>query len=753
MADTSPGSLRRTRIDPALIPEGAVLIDQLRERTRWSEGMFVTSQHFNRDQSYLITRAGDLGQAIGPGVIEGLEVVAPVDDPTAVIVSPGIGIAGGGDSVVVHQSVRIPLGDIALQKSLSQATRIEETLQLTAESRSGLFALCATPVEFSSNPVGSYATTPGGKRKLEDSVTNEATLFTLVPYSLGGTTTSAEARRAMAARRIFIDGHGPDIPPTSLPLAMMEVEGNVLVWLDIHLMRRRAGASRADAFGLGFVNTPARLAHYRQYDELITEMVSASPGLAFAASDRFEVLPPMGRMPASCVTPRAPAPGLDPVLSHNWLPAEMPVELVALPEDEIDQLLEESLTLPPIDLSAKPEALAQTPVSIIIPIPRLEWAQAPTEVMQQALSLVAAKPLGGTPQTPMALIRSLLEQERDEDLIDPTASAEWLALLSGRSLLWYARRRQFLRTDALTGEAFRYQIDPPDEDGDSGEAPPIEDPAPYLDAFDEAVRAGLAPWGMSTAFARLSPGNDADTRPIKADLNGALGVAIGGGSPLAAADILHRFRDDPRAETVRELRRFYTELQLHQTLTPQEGLLLGGVIDIVIPPFTGKVSTTNVNDRMARAVNFGTRSEPAETLALPDGFTDRIERLIERSTFSTQELAAIQNRGGGAFNLDNPRDLGALRDFMSFSRERNVPLIWQVRDPGSVEAQTRRNLVAGTLSVSRIAGALREIPLVRVPDAVLSLLATLNDAITSNAGTARRRVNSAVRDLLSELRL
>ena len=163
MADTSPVSFRRTRITPDALPDGAILIDQLRERTSWAEGMFVTAQHFNRDQSYLINRQGDLGQAIGKGVVDGLEVREAPEDSTAVIVSPGIGIGGGGESIVLHSAVRIALGDVSLQRSLTREAGLTQSLQLIAESRSGLFVLCATPVEYTSNPVGSFATSASGQ--------------------------------------------------------------------------------------------------------------------------------------------------------------------------------------------------------------------------------------------------------------------------------------------------------------------------------------------------------------------------------------------------------------------------------------------------------------------------------------------------------------------------------------------------------------------------------------------------------------
>lgn len=783
MADTSPAALRRTRIDPALIPSGAILVDTQRARTRWSEGMFVTAEHFNRDQSYLVTRAGDFGRAIGAGVVEGLEVATAADDPTAVIVQPGLGIAGSGDSIVLHGPVRIPFADIALQKALAEAAGLAESLQFVAESRSGLFVLCATPVEFTSNPVASYATTPGGKRKLEDGLVNEATLFTLVPWSLAGIASTPDQRRAVAARRIFIDGKGPDIPTISLPLAMVELDGNVVVWLDAHLMRRDAGAARADVFGLGLVDTPGRIAHHRQYDAMIAAMVGASPGFGFAAADRFEVLPPMGRMPAACIAPRAPAPGLAAVLSHSWLPAEMPVELVALPEDEIDQLLEESLTLPPIDLGAGAEVLAQMPVSVIVPIPRAAWPEAPTEIVQQALSLSAARPLGRPPQTPKALIQALLERQADTDLIDPTVSAEWLALLSGRAFLWYMRRRQFLRTDALTGEAYLYQValPPPGEEPPAEEPPVVElptandmAPGPIIDRMARLIERGLGPWGLAPVYRRLAPTHARETRALRVALDSALGAAIAGGSALAATDILHRFRETSTVAAMDALAEFYDALPLERDVVPQEGLLVGGVLDVMVGPFdvvdTARRITTSavlsaaaaariaeaaaerIEQPMARALNLGHAPEPVPDAAYRSTVAGRLAAAIQQIGLPSTSVATLLRAGHGRIGPGDPRSGDELVRFMALAADaQGLPLGFRVPDPGGIEAQTRRNLVAQTGRFADIARLIVDAPLVRVPEAVLRLHGALDAAMGAATADARRLARDGVAALAEVL--
>ncbi len=714
MADTAPDSFRRTRIDASELPPGAVLVDQTRERTSWAEGMFVTAGHFNRDQSYVIARQGDLGQAIGAGVVAGLEVRQPADNPTAVTVAPGLGIGGGGESIVLHAPVTISLADVSLQKSLTKSAGLSGSLGLISENRTGLFILCATPVEYTSNPVGSYATTPDGQRTLRDSVVNEATLFTLVPFTLSTTAQTPQTRRAVAARRVFLDRAFPAIPPSSLPLAMLELDGNVLVWLDMHLARRQAGTARSDVFGIGLVDTPTRAAHSAQYETVIGAMVGAAPEIGFAAADRFDILPPMGRMPTASVAPRAPAPGLAPVLSHNWLPAEMPVELTALPEDEIEQLLEESLSMPPIDLRAPAAALRQTPVTIIVPIPRADWADAPLEVVQQSLSLQPAAPLGATPKTPMELIKSLLEQDADPDLVDPTDDAAWLALLSGTQTLWYMRRRQFLRTDALTGQAYAFANLPPADDDENGGGGPMPQPQPQpqpdlalaraiADTFHRSVSAMLDRLGLSPHVAAIRSANDAAGLAARAEIMAAIATVAQTGAEVVLTDLVRRAEASGAltAEEARRLARSYETDTLATRFVPFEGLLTGGSVDLVIPQFA-EPGPASVRPQFARSLNGGTAPIEAPTLPVPNDMPARVRTFLREINTPDPITEGILSRGGGTVPMRNARDIDQRIEVLTRSLDLGVPLVARLRAPGSVEAQTRRNLLMRTEGVARL---------------------------------------------------
>lgn len=748
MAEFSPASFRRTRISPAALPPGAVLVDQTRERTSWAEGMFVTSAHFNRDQSYVVARQSDLGRAIGAGVIEGLEVAIAADDPTALIVQPGLGVGGGGESILLHAAIRIGLADIAVQRLLTQGAGLSDSLQLVSETRSGLFVLCATPVEYTSNPVGSYATGPDGKRRLQDSLITEATLFTLAPFALAATFEGPEARRAKAVRRIFLDGASAELPPSSLPLAMLELDGNAPLWLDMHLVRRQAGAARADAFGLGFVDTPGRIAHFRQYDAQLAQMVAAAPGLGFSAASRFDVLPPMGRLPTACVAPRAPAPGQNPVLSHNWLPAEMPVELTALPEDEIDQLLEESLTMPVIDLSASAQALAQTPVTIIVPVSRAEWANAPQEVVQKTRPLAASAPLGAAPTTPMELITALLEQKIDPDLLDPTADAPWLALLSGRPTLWYARRRQFLRTDALTGAASPF-LPAPQPDPDAS-LPNIALAANVAERFTGVLLNTLTQWGLAPLLEVIKPPSGEDWAMSWAHLNGALGQALRADSAIVATDLLQRAA---RIGTItladaKRIAKIYEDINLDSRFAPLEGFLTGGPVDIIIPAYP-VAGGAPVDASLALELNRRVEPKTGDYIpAVPGDMEARVTGMLGSLALDASTVKSILARGGGSLPLVDPRDRDARARAMKTAIKFKTPIVARPRDRGSIEAQTRRNLLSNTDLLPEVARVFDGLSIADRFDALLKHMEVMESALGLNPEKAVTAVTKSLKQLI-----
>ncbi|MGB8818848.1 MAG: hypothetical protein WCC66_13100 [Rhizobiaceae bacterium] len=480
---------------------GAVF-DQRRTRTAWFEGQHVTADHFNRDQSYHITRQADLGRTIGQGVVEGL-VVSLLPESHKLRVDPGMALAPSGEVLVLTAAAEIDLADAGSLRGFAGLSG-DGAVVPPPETRTGLFILAASAVEYTSNPVGSYPVSINAARTLEDSVINEALVFTLTPFPVKSTGSDTDQWRAAAAYRIFVEDAEPELPPSAVPLAMVALIGRRVQWVDVAMVRRHCAPAAGDIFGLGMVDQTRRIAHFEQFDNLIAAEIAANPAAAAPASDLVRSLPPMGRMPVGAVALRA-GPGEPERLSQNWFPSVMPVELVALPADEIEALLRESIHLPPIDLGAPDKVLANTPVTVIVPVARADWATTPAEVAETTFTLVPPPAVGGTTTDPAAMLRALMSGEPAPSQGELMLTGAWRTLLGRASHLWYARRRQFQRSDMLIAGT---------EDAlpDTGPSiPPAPAPLPIVSDTAAAemveelvplVKAAFASHGLDAQFAK-----------------------------------------------------------------------------------------------------------------------------------------------------------------------------------------------------------------------------------------------------------
>jgi hypothetical protein len=86
----------------------------------------------------------------------------------------------------------------------------------------------------------------------------------------------------------------------------------------------------------------------------------------FAATDFFQALPPAGPFPLD---------GIDTNLfTQVFFPQQMDVRLSIIPTDELPALVQDSMSLPPIDLTLPATAFANLSVFALIPVPRNVFA-------------------------------------------------------------------------------------------------------------------------------------------------------------------------------------------------------------------------------------------------------------------------------------------------------------------------------------------------------------------------------------------
>jgi hypothetical protein len=308
------------------------------------------------------------------------------------------------------------------------------------QTRTGLYVLALRPVEWTANPIGAYPTSLTGQRTVEDGTIVEGVAVSLIPYPDPGNDETWDRRRARVAREIFVEGRDRGLDSGVLPLAMVALRGNLVEWLDSYMVRRETGAERPAGMDFGFGNRALREAHLLQYQAHLAAALDAQQDAPFPATARFEALPPVGRLPSGTIDADR--------LTQRFFPPGLEVDVSFVPEDELPALIEESLLLPPIDLTLGLEALAGTGVVVLVPLTRAEFAaqrsslpdwnaqpQRLEPVFKQITRIATPKDL---------LLSQLFRAQPAVPAAPPVEEAPWRALLRAalsQPLLWYVRRR------------------------------------------------------------------------------------------------------------------------------------------------------------------------------------------------------------------------------------------------------------------------------------------------------------------------
>ncbi|HRD92362.1 MAG TPA: hypothetical protein PK201_04505 [Accumulibacter sp.] len=430
----------------ALLKQAGTLIeDPRRERPRYFDGRFLAARDLIRDQQYILTREADLGQAAGSGVASGLDVERG-SAGDRVNVAAGHGVTAAGELVLLSRAIELRLADIPRAEQLSARFGLGRVPQPPLRNRSGLFVLALRPVEYTDNPIGAYPTSITGQRSVEDGDVVEATAIVLVPWPDDGAADALTARRGRAAAAIFAGDGARGLSANVLPLAMLALSNNVVVWVDEAMVRRELGADRADLPGLGYAPRALRLAHLIQHQVHLADLLLASGGGGFAARENFPLLPSAGPVPAGMIDSRD--------FTQRYFPPEMAVDFSIVPEDELPALVEEALSLPPIDLEAPSATLESTSILLLAPIPRNEWRAVSSRLTTRTRSLRPAAINLVATRKPLEILQQLrIPRLPPVEPSDPS-TAEW-ARLAALPELWFVRRRNLAYRDDLAGEAIR----------------------------------------------------------------------------------------------------------------------------------------------------------------------------------------------------------------------------------------------------------------------------------------------------------
>lgn len=344
------------------LQKSKTLIGKSHRRPLYFDGRFLASSDLVHDQSDFLARQADLARLSRYGVIDGL-MVRPDEANSArsFVIEPGAGMTPLGQMVLLSQPLAVDLADAPTIQRLNRVFGLDGMPQEPHRNQSGLFIIALRPAEFTARPIGSYPTHLDDERKVNDADIVEAAAVTLIPYDIYRTGSDLNAQRAAAAREIFLNASLGQLPRQVLPLALVALDRGVIRWIDPFLARRQVGTMFDPMSDLNLTSYADREAYFWQYDQHLRDVISTA-GLRLASAEHFRALPPCGRLPAATINATT--------FSQIYFPSEANVELSIIPEDELPVMIQESMTLPPIDLAGPRQQRQSVSVLVLIPLPR-----------------------------------------------------------------------------------------------------------------------------------------------------------------------------------------------------------------------------------------------------------------------------------------------------------------------------------------------------------------------------------------------
>jgi len=445
MANSAPVNAPAVRQQGQIAPwqgNGLIVPDSRKTRPLWFNGRFLDARDLEQDQNLFLQRQADLGRAAGFGVIHGLKVDRVASDNQApdaetIIIRAGHGITPGGELAMIANDLTVRISDLAEEENLDVQFGIATSPAPVARTRTGLYVVALRPVQFTAHPIASYPTNVQGTRTTHDGNIVEATAVSLLPYPVparnydASTQNAAAAARQIAAvaRQIFVAGNRGQLSDSLLPLAMINIQRGAIAWLDSYLARRDSGPE-FNGLRFGLSDPATHQAFLFQYDAQLQQAVNpfVQKGIPprFAATDYFQALPAAGRFPLASIDTDK--------FTQLFFPQKTNVRLSIVAVDELPALIDDSISLPPIDLTLAASAYADLAVFALIPVPRQNFAALAANLPQVALT--AALPQAASFQKPTDPFPF-----PSVNSPPPSASSGWQNAIGNQIYAYYIRRR------------------------------------------------------------------------------------------------------------------------------------------------------------------------------------------------------------------------------------------------------------------------------------------------------------------------
>ncbi len=318
-------------------------IDPRLTRSHYFDNRLLTAEDLTRDQLYLDGRLREVGQSLGEGVLRGLQVSLDDLDGT-ITVQQGLAITDAGRVLELSQPLSIDLGE--------RADIIERNRGRHRRFNRALYAVVLRYAEAGSDIAEVFPTDLGEDRDFNFDVISEGVQLSLVPLRFPLAQQNPLNIRANLMHRLYADNKIEGrLPEDAVALGLLAISNDRPQWLDSEMLRQplRVEPERGDL----------QRDLYRRYQNLFTDVMdersTGSLSGDFAATDYFRLLPPVGSLPKDSLSPVSGRQGFFPENFNVWT--------APIRKAELDLLIEESMVLPPIDLSL------DEPVDIVVLAP------------------------------------------------------------------------------------------------------------------------------------------------------------------------------------------------------------------------------------------------------------------------------------------------------------------------------------------------------------------------------------------------
>ncbi|HTA44798.1 MAG TPA: Ig-like domain-containing protein [Bryobacteraceae bacterium] len=407
-------------------------------RPLWFDGRFLAARDLQRDQNYFLEREAKYGQSAGFGVIHGLQVDTLSTDGQAadaetIVIRAGQGLTPGGDLVMISTDLTIRISDLTTEENLEVQFGISSQPSDLARTRTGLFVVALRPLEFTANQITSYPVSIQGTRTTRDGDIVEATGVSLVRYPDPPGNYDSTSRQAAVARQIFVLQDFGTVSDSLLPLAMISIQRGSIEWVDTWMVRRDAGPESSGLL-FGLPDPVTQQAFLLQYNAILQNAVAPFTAqnipARFPATDYVQALPACGPIPLGCINTDD--------FTQLFFPQQTIVQLRLVAEDELPALIEDSFSLPPIDLTLPASAYADLSVFVLVPVRRPNFDAVNATVTPMPLT-GALPTLSSTPR-PLALLNFFRFGPLPPTGTSPE-SAAWKKAIGSLTFGYYARRR------------------------------------------------------------------------------------------------------------------------------------------------------------------------------------------------------------------------------------------------------------------------------------------------------------------------